>query len=132
MFKKLAIYTIILFSYVSPSFSLTNEEIAAAAAYKFIENLETTLAPKHAWTLAQMLDFFSDKDGNDAHQIMANFYLDALKDTTPHSFNLAFIKLALAASEIAQDNIKRRPYTKNDLSKFIENNKELIKFVLTH
>ncbi|MDP1723782.1 MAG: hypothetical protein Q8L85_03690 [Alphaproteobacteria bacterium] len=133
MFKKLAIYTIILFSYVSPSFSLTDEEIAAAdsAAYKFIENLETTLAPEHAWTLAQMLDFFSDEDRNDAHLIMSNFYLSALESGAPCNFNEAFVKLALAASKMAQDNINRRPCTKTALTQFIADNNQLVQFIST-
>lgn len=133
MFKKLTLYTFILFSYVSPSFSLTDEEIKAAddAARIFIEQLKKTLDPNRAWTLTQMLDFFSDKNGNDAHLIMSDFYLDTLENATPCSFNEAFVKLALKATEIAQTNIDNRPETKSDLTKFIENNNKLIQFVST-
>jgi hypothetical protein len=131
MFKKIALYTIILFSCTNNSFAFTDAAIKQAnhQALTYITKLEKTIGSKYSGTLAQMLDFFSDEEGNNAHELMADLYLNHLGDETPVTHKEAFIALASRANEIAQDNINRRPYTKTDLTQFIKDNNKLIQFV---
>lgn len=131
MFKKFALFATILFSCTNASFALTDKEIEAVdkASLTFIKKLEKTIDSKHSVTLSEMLDWFTDENGNNAHEIMADFYLNNLEKTTPISYKEAFITLALLANKIAQHNIDTRPYTAADLTKFIASNNQLIQFI---
>lgn len=135
MLKKMTLYTLVFFASINTIHAGKDEVASAEApivsyisvgdAETYIKSMEEIYLRNHSWTLAKMLDFFSDKDGNYAADFMIQ-YLGNNKDNTILYLDDAFYALCHTANAIAVDNMERRPETRQDLGQFVEDNKKLI------
>ncbi|MDP3531996.1 MAG: hypothetical protein Q8S31_01745 [Alphaproteobacteria bacterium] len=145
MFKKFALFTIMLFSYTNPIIAEDMQEnrehvnieiedegeelsldVMERIITQFTGYLEAKFDQRHTTTFGEVLDFFQDEIENHAHRYLLHFYINGLEIDENYGDVEAIIELGLKAAEIAQDNIDRRPETKAALEDFIKRNIEFL------